>query len=365
MCTVLLYSDAEGKPYIGRTNEFVGLQPESLTYFPIGTTIESVTPDNKQGKTFQTKYAILGVTIKDVVKNQKQELLHDGVNDKGLSFSLLSLGGNKSPDVSKTKAEKVLSVVDFGLWALGNFSRVADIKQAIKDNEIEIWLPIIPLLGTTPAPIHFALWDATGEGIVIEWQNGETQVYDNLVGVMTNNPSFPWHLENMKNYAHLTNIDKNTETFNKLKVSTFDSGAALTNVPSSEVSWGRFVKAAYYSSFAYKTNNPELSIIMLGHIMNNFDRPMNISIDNMKDAPVGERDMTKKTNATTVSEITNFTTLRDLTQKHFYFRSVLTLNFTKFDIKKLSSLKKKTSIVFDIINQHKVFNGTDLFLSNN
>jgi choloylglycine hydrolase len=365
MCTVLLYSDAEGKPYIGRTNEFVGLQPESLTYFPIGTTIESVTPDNKQGKTFQTKYAILGVTIKDVVKNQKQEAMHDGINDQGLSFSLLSFRENKSPDVSKTKAEKVLSVVDFGLWALGNFSRVADIKQAIKDNEIEIWLPVISILGTTPGPIHFALWDKTGEGIVIEWKSGETQVYDNLVGVLTNDPSFPWHLDNMRNYTHLTNLNKNTGVFNKLELKAFDGGGALANVPSTQVSWGRFVKAAYYSNFAYKENNPELSIIMVGHIMNNFDRPKNISLDKINEAPEGERDMSAKPNATTVSEITNFTTLRDLTQKHFYFRSVLTLNFTKFDIKKLSSLKKKTSIVFDIINQHKIFDGTDLFLSNN
>lgn len=364
MCTVLLYSDAKGKPYIGRTNEFVGIQPNLLTYFPAGTTIESVTPDNKQGKTFQTKYAIFGATINDIIKNQKQEALHDAANDQGLSFSLLALGGNKSPDVSKTKREKILSVIDFGLWALGNFSKVAEIKKAIKNNEIEIWLPIIPLLGNTPAPIHFALWDATGEGIVIEWQNGTTQVYDNLVGVMTNNPSFPWHLENMNNYAHLTNLDKNIETFNKLKVSAFDSGGALTSLPSSEISWGRFVKAAYYSNFAYKTNNPELSIIMLGHIMNNFDRPMNISIDSINDAPIGERNVTQEQNDKTVSEITNFTTLHDLTQRHFYLRTVLTLNFTKFDIKKLSSLKKKTSIPFNIINQHKMFEGTDLFLIN-
>lgn len=92
---------------------------------------------------------------------------------------------------------------------------------------------------------------------------------------------------------------------------------------------------------------------------------MNISIDNINEAPIGaEFNTTEKQNNKTFSEITTFTTLHDLSQRHFYLRTVLTLNFTKFDIKKLSSLKKKTSIPFNIINQHKIFEGTDLFLIN-
>ena len=49
-CTVLAIKDVNGNVYQGRTNEFAGQQPDSLTYWPSGTKMESITPDNKQGK---------------------------------------------------------------------------------------------------------------------------------------------------------------------------------------------------------------------------------------------------------------------------------------------------------------------------
>lgn len=361
MCTVLLYTDAKGRPYVGRSNEFIGKQPDSLTYFPVGTNIESVTPDQKQGITFNTKYAVFAATLRGMTANAKQETVHEGANDQGLSFTANSLSGNKSPDVSNADPKTIISAVDLAMWALGNFATVAEVKSAITNKEVAIWLPVIPSLGTEAMPIHFALWDTTGEGIVIEWRSGNTEIYDNLVGVMTNNPPFPWHLENMNNYAYLTNVDKNSETFNKLNVAAPDSGGNMSGLPSSEISWGRFVKAAYYSHFAYKADTPDLAIITLGHVMNNFDRPMNISVDAMSDLPGGERDMSKSKDLTTVTEITAFTVLHDLTRQQFYIRTVSALNYTKIDIKQLSSLKTVTAVSFDVLNQNTSLDGNHLF----
>ncbi|WVH09535.1 MAG: hypothetical protein EoVTN8_948 [Fluviibacter phosphoraccumulans EoVTN8] len=47
-CTLLLYTDAKGRAYTGRTVEFVGETPNRLTYYPMGTRFESVMPDGKQ-----------------------------------------------------------------------------------------------------------------------------------------------------------------------------------------------------------------------------------------------------------------------------------------------------------------------------
>lgn len=363
MCTVLLYLDAKGRPYVGRSNEFIGIQPDSLTYYPVGTTIESITPDQKPGMKFQTKYAVFGATLRGMTANAKQDALHEAANDQGLTFTANSLSGNKSPDVSKASPAKILSAIDLGMWALGSFSTVAAVKNAILNKDVEIWLPVISSLGTEASPVHFALWDTTGAGIVIEWTNGFTEVHDNLVGVMTNNPPFPWHLENMKNYAYLTNVDKNSEKFNKLNVAAPDSGGNMSGLPSSEISWGRFVKAAYYSNFAFKADTPEFAIITLGHIMNNFDRPINISVDTVNDPPGGERDMSTGKGASTFSEITAFIVLHDLTQQYFYIRTVFSLNFTKFDIRKLGSLKKTTAVPFDLLNKNESLDGMHLFLS--
>jgi choloylglycine hydrolase len=362
-CTVLLYSDAKGRHYVGRTLEFVGNVPNRMMYYPVGTRMESVTPDGKPGKTFDTKHAILAVTAYGMVPDAKQDTLHQAVNDQGLTFSTNSLGGNKSPDVAGVPAENILSGLDLGVWSLGNFKTVAEVKVALAKNEVSVWLPEIPFLGDGDMPVHFALFDRNGDGIVIEWTDGQTTVYDNPVGVMTNNPPFPWHLANMQNYAYLTNIDKNRGSFNKLKVQADDSGGNMASLPGVETSPGRFVKAAYYSNFAHKADTPEQAIFTLGHVMNNFDRPLDISKDVADDLPAGERGMLSGKGPKSISEVTNWTVLHDLLQGHFYIRTINALNFSKFDLGKLSVLKAPKEVTLEAINANTDLDATELFLN--
>lgn len=284
------------------------------------------------------------------------------MNDQGLVFSMQSLGGNSSPDVSRAPQDKILSLVDFGPWTLGNFATVAQVKQAIENKDVEIWLPTVPFLGQGAFPVHIALYDKTGQSIVIEWIGGKTTVYDNSVGVMTNNPPFPWHVQNMSNYSYLTNVDKNSGKFNNLSVNAFDGGGNMAALPSVETSPGRFVKAAYYSTFAEKATTPTQSIITLSHIMNNFDRPKNISIDLPSDMPGGERDMTSVKGAKSSSEVTLWTTMRDTNQNQFYIRTIDSVNYSMFDLNKLSALKGVTKVSFETLNANPNVDGTALFL---
>lgn len=242
-CTVLMYRDANGNIYTGRTNEYAGMQPDELTYYPVGTRIESMTPDGRPGVTFQTKYAIVGATLKGLVPGAKQDTLHEAVNDQGMSFTVNAFTENSQPRLT-LPADKVMSVLDFGAWALGNFRNTGEVKQALGRNEIEVWLPAIQSMWNLLAPVHFALFDRNGDGIVVEFSDGRINVYDNTAGVMTNDPPYPWHLKNLNNFAGLTNVDKNTGQFGRQKVAAFDSGGALRSLPASNLSPDRFVKAA-------------------------------------------------------------------------------------------------------------------------
>lgn len=360
-CTVLMYKDAAGRMYTGRSNEFVGPLPDRLSYYPAGTSFESRTPEGKPGVAYTSKYAIIAVTVHGMVPGSKQDPLHEALNDQGLTFTTQSLDGNKSPDVSAYSADKVLASTDLGTWALSNFATVDEVRKALESGEIGVWLPNIPALGPQDMPLHFALFDKTGAGIVIEWTDGKTTVYDNPVGVMTNDPPFPWHLQHMNFYAHLTNIDKNSGQFNNLKVAAPDSGSNMSALPGNETSMGRFVKAAYYSNFAYKAETPEEAILTLGHVMNNFDRPRNISMDDPNDPPGGERNLSDAKTAADYSEVTTFMTLSDLSQGHFYLRTIGSLNYTKFDMKKLSALRQTTVVSFDKINANNGVDGEQLF----
>ena len=130
-CTVLAIKDASGNVYQGRTNEFAGQQPDNITYWPAGTHMESIMPDGKQGKSFASKYGVLAVTLIKLVPGAKQDTIHEGVNDQGMTITTnamindIQLPAPVSPD-------KTLAVTDFGVWALGNFQNVAQVKQALE-----------------------------------------------------------------------------------------------------------------------------------------------------------------------------------------------------------------------------------------
>lgn len=357
MCTVFNYIDANGVGYQARTHEDPAFYPEALAYFPKGTKIESVTPEGKTGMTFSTKYAILSVVLRGQVANAKQDSLLEGVNDQGLSFTVNLLKDTTSPVIS-SEDSKVLSAAELGTWALGNFQTVAQVKAALAIGEVDIWVPTptTERFNKVVSPAHYALFDKTGAGIVIEPTENKIQVYDNPVGVLTNNPPFPWHLMNMRNYAHLTNVDKNIGQFNSLKVTSVDPGIALDNLPSSHTSTARFVKAAFYSSFAKKTTTPREAALTLAHILNNFDRVSNITLDLPDGSGVGAEDKPS-------TEITLFSSFNDLTQNHFYIRTVYAMNFTKFDMRKLTALKTVKEITLASIDELDGGEGTQLFLN--
>lgn len=339
-CTSILITDTEGRAYHGRTLEYSALLPMDMTYLPAGMRVISLTPSGNQGVTFDTKYPILGMSAK-VVTASKQVTVAEGINDQGLSFSANWLNGTQSPAVGKDHS-KVMSVSDLGIWILGNFRTAQDVKEVIKSGKLEFWVPEKNTIAPdTPLPLHYSINDKKGGSIVVEFLDGKTQVYDNPVGVMTNGPAFPWHLENLNNYT-FNNVNKNTGQLGKLKLQTQDSGIALTSLPSAETTQGRFVKAAFYANYVRKAKEPNEAITTLAHIMNNFDRPYDLTVD----MAGGMGDGVTRNNS---SEVTVWTTLQDLSRNLLYFRSINAMNWSVIDMNKLKDVKQIKSIsTFDV-----------------
>lgn len=339
-CTSIAVADTKGNIYHARTMEFAGSIPSQLTYMPAGTKIESVTPANKPGVTFNTKYAILGMSG-EFIKGTKQPTVGDAINDQGLSFSANALPSSTSTHLGSDDS-KILSAADFGTWVLGNFKTVDEVKKAMASGETQIWLPNMPLFGNIPLPLHYAIHDKNGGAIVVEFQNGMANVYENPANVMTNGPGFPWHLENLNNYT-FTNMDKNTGQLGKLKLATHDAGIATTALPAAETSQGRFVKAAFYANYVRKGATPDEAIVQLAHIMNNFDRPYDLTIDGaggMGDGPRGN---------SISSEITTYTFLKDLSRGRFYVRSINAMNWAVVDFASLKNVNQvKTVSIYDV-----------------
>ena len=356
MCTALMVTDTQGIGYSGKTMEYSGPLPMDMTYVPVGTKIVSIAPDGSDGCTFLTKYAMLGgaMTAANLPGSHQCGMI-EAINDKGLSISTNQLNNSRTPDDIGSDKTKLIASSDLAAWLLGNFATVAEAKAALLSGVVKVWLPKIPFAGNVPMPEHYILFDRGGNGIVIEFLGGTMQVHDNPVGVATNGPSFTWHLENLNNYAFLNNMNSNEGQFNKLKVRAEDSGNALSGLPSTQISSGRFVKAAYYTQFVQKATTPEQAVVTLAHILNNFDRPTNLTID----PPGAGGDGPARSE--TSSEVTTFTWMNDKARNRYYLRTINQINFIMFEIEKLAGLKKMVSVSFDQMND-TTLDGTAILL---
>ena len=334
-CTSIMVTDADGRAYHGRTLEYSSLLPTDMTYFPAGSKVVSSAPSGAEGLTFETKYAILGMSFK-VVPSAKQVTFAEAINDQGISFTANWLTGTDSPTVGQDEA-RILAANDLGAWVLGNFKTVAEVKEAMTNDQTEFWVPVTKLDPEAPLPLHYAIHDKSGNSIVVEFTDGKVNIYDNSVGVMTNGPFFPWHLTNLQNYT-FSNVDKDTAQLGKLKIATQDGGIALSALPSAETSQGRFVKAAFYANYVRKAKTPDEAVTTLAHLMNNFDRPYDLTVDEAG----GTGDGVRAEGAS--SEVTVWTTLQDLSRNLFYFRSIEAMNWAVIDMNKLKDVKEVKSI---------------------
>jgi choloylglycine hydrolase len=339
-CTSLLYKDQRGIPYAGRTMELPMELPYEVTYFPAGTTFDSQVKGHLDLR-FQSDYAFISITVPDPITKQLKVV--EGVNEAGMSFSLLAYASTEGPRDMVDKTRAALAAIDLGAWTLSNFTSVADVKAALASKPVLV-TALLPL-GLLKTPFHYTLHDASGASIVIEFSQGRQNVIDNPIGVMTNGPEFQWHQTNLNNYTFLSNIDQSKLTLNGVTFQQPDSGIATVALPASNTSVGRFVRAVYYSQFAEKAKTPDEAIFTLSHVMNNFDRPRGITIDERFEESV--ENITAPAvagDSLYTSEYTSWTALSDLARRTLYVRSYGSINYVHFDLNQLKQLKTQKSL---------------------
>lgn len=356
-CTSLVYRDTAGGTYAGRTLELPMELPYLVSYLPPGMEIASHVA-GRDPLRFRTKFGILAITVPNgSVKDLK---IVEGVNEKGLTFSLLAFAGAAGPADNADKTKAALAAIDLGAWTLGQFETAADVKSSLTKQTVV--LSALRALGGARTPFHFVVHDRTGASIVIEFADGKQTIYDNPLGVMTNGPEFSWHLTNMDNYSFLTNVDKSTGKFGSLSVRQPDSGIATAGLPSSNTSVGRFVRAAYYAEYAEKVA-PPAAMSTLAHIMNNFDRPKNITIDARGSGGLEVEGASPQSAANYTTEYTSWTSLTDLNNRLLLIRTYDGTNYVKFDLTRLAALKEVRLIPLADVGQLSVLDATDQLIA--
>src|SRR5690625_6634690 len=121
MCTSLLYIDANQRSYVGRTLELSIELPYSVARFPKDSKYESQV-EGFPALQWTTRYTVLAVTIPNIVPRQgrapqQAELkVSEGMNEAGLSFSLLSCGPSAGPQTDLNRGQAAWSAIDLGTF---------------------------------------------------------------------------------------------------------------------------------------------------------------------------------------------------------------------------------------------------------
>jgi choloylglycine hydrolase len=302
-CTGISLTAQDGAAIRGRTLEFGFPLQSNVLVVPAGKEFSGALPDGGKGLTYRTRYDLVGANAVNEV------MIVDGLNDQGLSIGLFYFPGYAQyADATKENAARALAPQDFGMWVLGNFATVDEVKKAVQD--IAMVPTPLPGLGSAKgmvADVHFFVQDKSGKSIAIEPIDGKLKVTDAPIGVMTNTPTYDWQMTNLDNYINLSAKDITSEKLGAVTLSATGSGSGLLGLPGDFTPPSRFVRAAIFSQAAMPNADSDDAVFAAFHILNQFDIPKGSVINGSVGKPA--------------AEITEWTSVNDLQNLRWYFRT--------------------------------------------
>lgn len=256
MCTAATYKTKDFS--FGRTLDYEFSYGDEVT----------ITPRNypfhfREKGDIKSHYAIIGMA--HVIDNYP--LYYDAINEKGLGIAGLNFVGNA---FYREKIEGKDNIAQFELipWILSQCTTVKEAKELInKINLLNVsFNENLPL-----AQLHWIISDNT-ESITVESVKEGIKVYENPVGVLTNNPPFDKQLFNLNNYMYLrTDSPENTFAPN-LSLNQYSRGMGAIGLPGDLSSQSRFVRVAFTKMNSISKESEKESVSQFFHILNSVDQ---------------------------------------------------------------------------------------------
>ena len=319
-CTGIQLRTADGSIVHGRTLEFGFFLKTDVMVVPSGYAFTGSAPNGGKGKVYTAKYAVVGADL------DGNEMIADGLNEAGLA-----VGAFYFPDYAQyseiTEANRAQAVAptEFPNYLLSQFATVDEVRQGLA--KVVISNTVFPAWGFVP-PFHYVVYDKTGKSITIEPRGGKLVVYDNPLGVLTNSPSFDWHMTNLRNYINLSPRNVPPVEFEGIKLKQFGQGSGMHGLPGDFTPPSRFVRAAVFSQTAIPSPNAEQGIFQTFHILNQFDIPVGVARE--KDAK-----------GQVHTDYTIAATARDPQSLRYYWRTYDDQTIRMVDLKKVDLQDKK------------------------
>ncbi len=257
MCTAATYKTKDF--YFGRTLDY---------HFSYGDDV-AITPRRypfrfRSMGVITDHYAIIGMA--HVVNDCP--LYYDAVNEKGLAMAGLNFVGNAKYGGWGADKDNV-ATYEFIPWLLCQCSSVKEARALLSkinltDEAFDQNLPA--------AQLHWIIADAE-ESVTVEAVASGIEVYDNPVGILTNNPPFGEQMFQLNNYMALSPKAPVNHFCDKLKLQTYSRGMGAIGLPGDLSSQSRFVRAAFVKMNSISGDSETESVSQFFHILGAVDQP--------------------------------------------------------------------------------------------
>ena len=251
MCTAATYRTKDH--YFGRTLDYEVSYGEEVV----------VTPRNfpfhfRHMGGLSSHYAIIGMAT----VAGEYPLYYDATNEKGLSMAGLNFPGNA--DYMPLAGGKD-NVATFELipWLLGQCATVEEAKAYLARMNLAN-TPFSPQFPVSP--LHWIIADRDC-AITVESVREGIRIYDNPVGILTNNPPFDYQMTNLTNFMSLSTEPPENHFSDQLDLTPYSRGMGMLGMPGDLSSASRFVRVAFTKLHSVSGTSESESISQFFHIL--------------------------------------------------------------------------------------------------
>lgn len=251
MCTAVSFKTKDN--YFGRNLDLEFSFGEGVTVCPRNFPFVY-----RNKPTDESHYAMIGMAT---IANE-YPLFYDATNEKGLSMAGLNFPKNAFYS-KKTEGKDNIATFEFIPWILSQCKNVEEAEKLCERINLtdELFNNEFP-----ESTLHWIIADRE-KSITVEAMRDGLHIYENPVGVLTNNPPFPTQLFQLNNFRHLSTITPQNSFSEKLDLDDYSRGMGGIGLPGDLSSSSRFVRACFTKLNSICDESESESVAQFFHIL--------------------------------------------------------------------------------------------------
>lgn len=234
MCTAIRFASEEGGVWFGRNLDWDVSYGEQVMAVPAGYEVPWRFLASRA-----SEHAVIGMAVPGP---SGCPLFFDCANDAGLCVAGLNFPESARYEPAPVPGRVSVASSELMLWVCALHATVDEVEAALAD------AAVVAVPGESAAPLHWMVADAR-RSIVVEATAEGLRVFRDDVDVLTNEPGFAFHRQNLRNYLGLSVARPSDARWGgAAALAPFGLGAGLAGMPGDYSPTSRFVKVAFLNA---------------------------------------------------------------------------------------------------------------------